>query len=132
MESVEEYSEVTDSGVREAFDTGSQRDSEEGKGCPDLLPMHALHRLCVYYENGARKYEDRNWEKGQPLTRYWRSAFRHLCKYMEGRRDEDHMAAACWNILSFIETENRIRLGFLDPVLDDMPQQTYRSPSTTW
>jgi hypothetical protein len=114
------FSEVKDSGQRREFATGSVRDVREGKGRFDLLSPIALTRLAIHTENGAKKYGDRNWEKGQPLSSYLDSALRHINKYREGHRDEDHLAAAMWNVAAFIHTEEMIRRGRLPSVLSDM------------
>lgn len=116
----EEYNSVKDSGERQDFGTGSVRDTRAGKGRYDLLPCYAIKRIAQHYENGAKKYGDRNWEKGQPLTRYLDSALRHLFQVLEGKTDEDHAAAAAWNILSFIQTKKWIDDGALPKVLDDL------------
>lgn len=100
-----EYTEVKDSGARESFATGSVRDTQEGKGRFDLIDPYAMLRLAKHYENGAKKYGDRNWEKGQPSSRYLSSAFRHLFKYLAGMRDEDHLAAAAWNVFAILHNE---------------------------
>ncbi len=104
----------------EKFPTGSVRDSREGRGRYDLLPPEAIYRLAVHFANGAVKYGDRNWEKGQPLSRYLDSAIRHLFKYLSGSRVEDHLAAAAWNALCCIQTEHWINEGKLPKELDDM------------
>lgn len=104
---------VKDSGTRQQFVTGAQRDTQEGKGRFDLLPSHALTRLAQHFENGAKKYDDDNWRKGIPLNRYLDSALRHLVKFMDGERDEDHAIAAAWNIMCMIETEKMINDGRL-------------------
>jgi hypothetical protein len=114
------FEEVKDSGRREAFGTGSVRDTREGKGRYDLLPPAALRRLAVHYENGARKYGDRNWEKGQPVSRYIDSALRHLVCFMDGQRDEDHLAAAAWNVFGAIHTGEKVESGELPAELDDV------------
>lgn len=114
------YNSVTDSGVREEFETGSRRDTRKGKGRFDLLPPYALFRLARHYENGAAKYGDRNWEKGQDLGRYLDSAFRHTLKYLMGIGDEDHLSAAVWNLFSIIETKFRIEAGMLPEELDNV------------
>lgn len=114
------WNEVKDSGVREEFSTGSKRDTANGKGRYDLIPFFALHRLAVHYENGAKKYGDHNWRKGQPLSRYVSSALRHITKWAMGFRDEDHLSAAAWNIFSIIETEEMIARGRLPQELDDV------------
>ena len=72
-----------------------------------------------YMELGATKYGDRNWEKGQPLSRYLDSACRHLSKYMMGMRDEPHLLACRWNIAAYLWTLNRIKAGKLPVALDD-------------
>lgn len=112
---------VKDSGVREQFETGSVRDSRQGKGRYDLLPAKAIRRIARHYEAGARKYGDNNYLKGQPISRYMDSALRHLFNHIEGQRDEDHLAASCWNLLAAIETEERVRIGKLPPELNDLP-----------
>jgi hypothetical protein len=73
-------------------------------------------------EEGAKKYNERNWEKGQPLSRYMDSALRHLFKHLEGFRDERHDVAAAWNILAMIETKNKIDKGLLPKQLNDLPE----------
>ena len=115
-----EFDKVQDSGNRQEFNTGSQRDTRDGKGRYDLIPAYALHRLARHYENGAVKYGDRNWEKGQPLSRYLDSMIRHGFKFLGGSRDEDHLAAVAWNAFAFMETEERIRKGILPEELDDI------------
>jgi hypothetical protein len=119
---VNEYTRVADSGKREEFATGSRRDTREGKGRYDLLSPVFIARLAKHFENGAAKYGDRNWERGQPLSRYMDSAMRHLFKYLEGHRDEDHLAAAAWNIAAIIHTEEMLGRGKLPPELDDLPK----------
>ncbi len=114
------YNQVEDSGKRQEFPTGSVRDTQAGKGRFDLVPGYALFRLAKHYENGAVKYGDRNWERGQPLSRYLSSAIRHLVEYGMGMREEDHLAAAAWNAFSIIWTEEQVRLGKLPKSLDDM------------
>ena len=115
-----EFKEVKDSGKRQNFSTGSVRDTREGKGRYDLLPIEAIRRLAVHYENGAKKYGERNWEKGQPISRYFDSALRHLFKALENQKDEDHLAACAWNVLAIIETRERIEKGMLPKELDDL------------
>lgn len=112
---------IKDSGVRENFDTGSRRDSRSGKGRYDLLPCRALRALSKHFEGGAIKYDARNWEKGQPLSRYVDSALRHLFNHLEGMRDEDHAAAAAWNVMAMMDTKARIDEGLLPKELDDLP-----------
>lgn len=117
------YNKVLDSGERQEFSTGSVRDTQSGKGRFDLLPFHALTRLAQHFENGAVKYGDNNWRRGQNTRRYMSSAFRHLTKYMLKQKDEDHLAAALWNIACLIETEYMIEIGELPKELDDINER---------
>lgn len=123
---------LKDSGERAKFNTGAERDTNTNKGRFDLLPAYTITRLAKHYEKGAKKYDARNWEKGIPLSRYIDSALRHLFNHQDGQRDEDHMAAALWNITCFIETEERIRRGVLPATLDDTQPVTnlHKIPET--
>lgn len=93
-----------DSGQREEFDTGARRDVRDGKGRYDLISPVALRRLAQVLERGAKKYGERNWEKGIPVGRYLDSAIRHIYQYIEGHEDEDHLGHAMWNIMAAIHT----------------------------
>lgn len=116
-----EFDKVKDSGKRQEFSTGSRRDTQDGKGRYDLMSPLSLQRLARHFENGAKKYGDRNWELGQPLTRYIDSAIRHIYAYLEGKRDEDHIIAGAWNLLALVHTEEMIKRGLLPQALDDLP-----------
>ena len=98
---------IKDSGERTEFSTGAVRDLHEGKGRFDLLPMCVLLRLAKHYEEGAKKYSDRNWEKGIPAHSFADSAMRHLVKYLDGWSDEDHLIAAIWNLCGLAWTEEK-------------------------
>lgn len=112
---------VKDSGTRRDFSTGSRRDSGAGKGRWDLLPYHALLRVARQYEAGARKYGEGNWEKGQPFSVVVSSAIHHLMRWKAGLSDEDHLAAAAWNVLALLEYEAQISNGSLPASLRDLP-----------
>lgn len=99
--------EIKDSGERTQFDSGAVRDMHEGKGRCDLLPMCVMLRLARHYEAGAKKYSDRNWERGIPAHSFADSAMRHMFKYMDGQTDEDHLIAAIWNLCGLAWTEEK-------------------------
>lgn len=92
------------------------REPSSGKGRYDLISPFGIDRIAKWYELGAKKYADRNWEKGMPFSRYVNSAKRHLNKFVMGLEDEDHLAAACWNIMAIMHHQE---LGQTN--LDDMP-----------
>lgn len=108
---------IKDSGDRTEFETGAVRDMHEGKGRCDLLPACVLLRLARHYENGAKKYGDRNWQKGIPCHSFADSALRHLLKYLDGQTDEDHLIAAIWNLCGLAWTEEKL------PELMDIPER---------
>ena len=112
---------IKDSGVREDFSTGSVRDTREGKGRYDLISPIFTERLAKHLELGAAKYDERNWEKGQEVSRCMDSCKRHLNKYLEGHRDEDHLAAAVTNLMFIIHTEEMVRRNRLPATLIDWP-----------
>ena len=60
--------------------------------------------VAKQYEDGAKKYKIRNWEKGQPLHVYIDSGVRHYLKFKAGLTDEPHLRAFVWNILGAIWT----------------------------
>lgn len=109
--------DLPDSGNRRKFDSGAVRDMEEGKGRFDLLPAYAIFRVARHYEAGAKKYDDRNWEKGIPVSAMMDSALRHIFKYLDGMDDEDHLAAATWNLLGAIQMEEKM------PDMQDIPSR---------
>jgi len=72
-------------------------------------PYTALIEVSKQYEDGAKKYSDRNWEKGISVHCYIDSATRHLMKV--GRNDPDdpepvsiHSRATLWNLFSLAWT----------------------------
>lgn len=104
---------LEDSGKRQDYGTEAVRDTEDGKGRFDLMSPEGLRRLAVHYQNGAEKYQERNWEYGIPASRCFSSAVRHLYRWLEGSRTEDHLAAAAWNIFAIMHFE-RHRPDMLD------------------
>ena len=106
------------------FQTGAVRDTG-GKGRVDLLPMCALIRVAKHMEDaiapdpktGVPHYPERNWEKGLPMHSMLDSAMRHLMKYMDGQKDEDHLCAAATNLLMAMWTEEKI------PEMQDIPSR---------
>lgn len=60
---------------------------DEDKIRTDLLPTDALEELTKVLTLGAKKYEDRNWEKGMRWGRPYAAALRHLFAWWKG---EEH------------------------------------------
>lgn len=75
----------------------------------------ALLEVAKQYEDGAKKYADRNWQKGIPVSVFVDSGGRHYLKWRRGDTDEPHDRAFIWNMLGAIWThENK-------PELIDLP-----------
>lgn len=138
-----------DSGERQLFSTGAQRDTQAGKGRYDrippqllhnlaqalegamgedktillglsLIPMRPLLRLAGLYGRGAVKYGPGNWLKGIPLSRVFDSMDRHVNRFKAMWNDEDHLAAVAWNAFALIETEALALEGKLPKELLDL------------
>jgi hypothetical protein len=109
-------------GGREHYKSGMIRDIRTGKGRFDLISPFVLKRLADIYEKGAIKYEDRNWEKGCPLSRFLDSALRHLVQFMAGVGDEDHLGQCIWNLVAIVHFEELIGAGLRPKGLDDLPR----------
>ena len=95
-----------DSGTRQKYPSGMQRDLQDGKPRYDLVipsgskePM--LKRWAELLERGMNKYGYRNWEKADSvdeLIRFKSSAFRHFMQWFMDESDEDHASATFFNI----------------------------------
>lgn len=73
----------------------------------DLLPPDALWALAEHYGRGARKYEDRNWEKGYRYGLSYGALQRHLNQWWGGEEiDEEtgghHLAAVAFHALALL------------------------------
>lgn len=123
------YDSVKDSGERQQFSTGAVRDNADNKPAYELVSPIALRRIAKHLANGAKKYSKHNWERGMSMERMMGSALRHLNQWREGDRSEDHLAAACFNIMGVIHFEEMVARGLLPKELDDIP--TYLPPGKT-
>ena len=74
-----------------------------------------LLEVSKHYEEGAKKYSERNWEKGIPLHCFIDSAVRHYLKFRRGDKDEPHDIAFVWNILGAMWTHKN------KPEMIDLP-----------
>lgn len=107
-----------DSGKREQYESGMQRDTNENKArfdllIPDNIPYEKqfLTRCANLMMRGAVKYNDRNWEKAsgeEELKRFKESAFRHFIQWISGEVDEDHSAAVVFNMMCYETTKYKM------------------------
>lgn len=76
----------------------------------DLIPKLLIVELARVYTEGAKKYADRNWEKGLPWLETFGAGKRHQLKWRMGEtRDKElgthHLAQAIWNLAALLEFE---------------------------
>lgn len=91
-----------DSGQRQQFASGMQRDVTTGKlDFTYCLQGPMLDRWAGLMERGAIKYDRDNWMKAageEELQRFKQSALRHMVQWLRGNTDEDHAAAVFFNV----------------------------------
>lgn len=80
--------------------TGGEKGSKLARW--DLMPFDVLNELAEHFGIGARKYEDRNWERGYD----WGLSLAALCRHLaawSGGEDTDpesgdsHLIAVMWH-----------------------------------
>lgn len=87
-----------------SFPGGGVREAQEELRY-DLISPEGMRRLARAYSEGAKKYTDRNWEKGIPFSNlYWHMA-EHQMKWLEGDTEEDHLAHAAWGLFALMHFE---------------------------
>ncbi len=84
---------VVDGGGRVQYATGALREPDGDKPRPDLISPYFKERLGKWLALGAQKYAV--WKLGprMPFSRCLAALERHLLRYQQGSRDEDHLAA---------------------------------------
>jgi len=95
------------------------RKDDEGKSRWDLVPR-SFQEVVNVYTMGARKYADRNWEKGIKWSRIFGAMMRHSWNWWWGETHDPvdgqhHLASAAWCALALMEYEET------HPELDDRP-----------
>lgn len=108
---------VKDSGKRQLFDGGMQRDTQDGK--PDIWRVFIgplMERLAMHLTKGATKYPDvtpgvPNWTLAagpEELHRFKASAARHFWQWYHGASDEDHFSATAFNMNGYEYVKGKI------------------------
>jgi len=94
----------------------------EGKTRYDLLPVFAIDELAKNMTSGAKKYAERNWEKGMNWTTVLASLKRHLAEWEAGNdydpEDGQLLMAKVMTNAAFITEYYKIA-----PQYDDRPHQ---------
>lgn len=86
----------------------------------DLIPVGPLTSLATLYGLGARKYAERNWEKGYAWSLSYGALLRHALAYWGGEDLDpelgiNHMACVAFHAFAMIE------FALTHPELDDRP-----------
>jgi hypothetical protein len=99
---------------------GTKHDS--GKARFDLLPAFPLEQMAHLYTFGAKKYADRNWEKGISYSRIFAALMRHAWAFWRGEDNDPehklhHMTSVAWCAFALVEYWHKKRED-----LDDRPK----------
>lgn len=119
-----EMSIKKEQGDKREFSTGAKRQNADRKPRPGLFPGDAYLAISQHFADGAAIYDDRNWEKGLPLSSIIDSLERHIAQEKMGLTDESHDLALAWNAVVYLATKLRIKNGILPAELDNMPRYT--------
>lgn len=79
----------------------------------DLIPWTIVFELAEHFGRGARKYDERNWERGYPWSYSFAALHRHLEAFWHGEEIDDdenlyepgelhtarHIIAVVWHAL---------------------------------
>lgn len=85
-------------------------------------PSQAFMEVSKHYEEGAKKYAERNWEKGIPAHCYVDSGIRHFLKWIDKWNDEPHDRAFLWNMFGLLWTVKH------KPEMNDLPYVNSEGP----
>lgn len=89
------------------FESGAKRDSNNNKPFVHNLKGYTRLRFGYHMTKGSLNYGDGNWLKGMPTDSYLESVDRHLAKYMDGDRSEDHLSAIIFGIQGCMINEQK-------------------------
>jgi hypothetical protein len=95
----------------------------------DLLPVDALWQVARVFGEGAKKYAERNWERGIPRSSQKGALDRHLALYWAGENNDPetglpHLAHVAWHALTMLALHLRGQEEWdspLDYITDDRP-----------
>lgn len=87
-------------------DTGGVKGQKEARY--DLIPGEALEMLARNYGRGAKKYDERNWERGYDWSLSFAALNRHLWQFWNGEdMDEEiglhHMSCVLFHAMALLQ-----------------------------
>lgn len=76
----------------------------------DLIPVKPLEEVAKVFTIGAKKYDDRNWEKGILWGRIFAAMMRHAWAWWRGETHDQedgqhHLSSVAWCALVLMEYE---------------------------
>ena len=83
----------------------SRGSRDEVKPRYDLIPWEGTRREALIFSEGVAKYGLNNWRKGLVVTDVINHAIEHILRYLEGDREEDHLAKVKWAMTVVMEFE---------------------------
>lgn len=97
-QAIEMFGGVIEKGI--VINQGTKHDKEKLDRF-DLIPPDILLELAELYGMGAKKYDDRNWQKGFKWGRVVRALMSHLVRWLMGEKydKEDgqrHLISVIW------------------------------------
>jgi hypothetical protein len=96
---------------------------DEDKPRPELIPAEVIDALGVVLAYGAKKYEDRNWEKGMAWGRVFGALQRHLWAWWSGSgKDDDTGFSHLWHAaccIAFLVAYEKRGIGTDDRVKEE-------------
>jgi hypothetical protein len=83
--------------------TGGEKGSKLARY--DLIPVEFEEALAEHYGKGARKYDDRNWERGYKWSLSVAALRRHLAAWLRGEDNDsetgsNHLIAVAWHAVA--------------------------------
>jgi len=109
--------------------TGGQKGTKLARY--DLIPVAPLEELAKVYGAGARKYEDRNWERGYAWSLSYSALQRHLNAFWAGEdidaeTNRHHLGAVVFHAFALMEMQYR------DSGTDDRPPSIEEADQEAW
>jgi hypothetical protein len=95
----------------EHFASGAKRSGDCKTERWDLISPLALRRLAAVYDEGAKKYGEKNWELGMGIGGLLNHAIRHCYLYLGGDDSEDHLSHALWNLAAAVHSQEMAEAG---------------------
>lgn len=98
--------------IRTTSSTGGEKGVKDARY--DLIPAGPLKELAELYGVGAKKYAERNWERGYEWSKSFAALNRHLWAFwnsedIDPETGKAHIASVAWHafaLLEFMETHS--------------------------